>query len=266
MKRLALWLLALAVLCVATTPADAGFGYSPSQSVPFTPQGYSPIAWYKSGVGITGSSAASAWSDSSGTGDANKNLAQATGAKQPTINAIDAAYNGKTTLSFLLASSQSLASGTWSSALPEPVTVVWIGQVTEGAISGLFDDAAVEANCSAFVTTTPSVFLSTNGLGSQMSPSNAATATGVLALTSPAIVVAVFNGPSSYLYVNGAPLAGGKLGTTGLTSIILGSLGGALDPMTGKIAEVLVLGTAVNVATVAAIDTYYSGVFGIAVP
>lgn len=265
MRRLFTALCAALVALVLFSPrAEARFGFGPTQSTPFTPAGASPVAWYQHGVGITTATGVSAWTDSSGSGDANKNLAQATGSKQPTYTATDAAYNGQPTLTFSKTSGSNLASGNWAHAVAQPFTLVWVGQSDQSSTQGLVDDANNSQNACIF-TTAANFGMLTNGGGNELSSGTA----GVT--TSPSIIVGVFNGATaSELFLNGVAVAGGNAGqtpgTSGIASIVLGAIGGPIDSLNGKIAEVVVLAGAADLTTVAAIDKYYGNLFGIAVP
>jgi hypothetical protein len=80
-------------------------------------------AWYRADLGAS----ASAWLDQSLTGDANQNLAQASGPAQPTLNASDAAFNNQKSFSF--SSSQFFSSGTFAAALAAPCSALVIAKV-----------------------------------------------------------------------------------------------------------------------------------------
>jgi hypothetical protein len=255
---------ALIVIVLSSAPARGGFGdpctgYSSTAKL-FAPAGASPLLWLEAGAGVTTvSGAVSQWTDSSGSGDANKNVAQPTAGKRPTYNATDAAYGGQPTLSFASASSQMLLSGTWATPAAPPLTVVLVGQTDELAVEGFYDETTTLLNCALYVSAT-ALNVATNG------NANAYGRTGSTFFTSPSIVVSVQNGAGSALYINGVPTAAGTLGTRGFHSIIVGALGGQADPINGKIAELLVIPGAADVTQVAAIDAYYSSRFGIVVP
>lgn len=258
-------LLALVLLALfASAPAGAGFGYSPTQNSPFTPAAFTPVAWYQHGIGITTvAGAVSVWTDSSGTGDTHKNLTNGTAGKRPAYTAIDSNFGGQPSLAFLNASDSYLASGTWTTPLAQPFTIVWIGDdslVTTTTF--VWDDLGTLEQTSLFMQSTPTATLLNHQAG--------IVSNFPQAIASPCIVIAIYNGSQSALYFNGLPVAAGQPAAVpkGLDGFVLGSLGGAdlgVDAQQGSTAEALILGIAVDPLQVSAIDTYYSRIFGIAV-
>ncbi len=105
------------------------------------------VALYDANLGITLNGAnVSAWANSSGAADANRNLSQGNAAKQPPYNAADAAYNGQASIgNFNSVAAQSLVSGgNWSVAPPTTGFIVAVFN-TGGAASTeiLFRDTGV---------------------------------------------------------------------------------------------------------------------------
>lgn len=86
-------------------------------------------AWYRPDLGRTMATGVSQLNDQSGTGDANRNVVQATGAAQPGYTASDAAYGNKPVLTFN-GSQALLRAGAWSVSQIAPVTLVVIGEST----------------------------------------------------------------------------------------------------------------------------------------
>jgi hypothetical protein len=82
----------------------------------FTPKAIAGLVdWHRADKAVTlNGGTVAQWNDQSGTGDSNKNVAQGTTAKPPTLNAVDTAYNERVTLSFVAANSQELRSTTWA--------------------------------------------------------------------------------------------------------------------------------------------------------
>ncbi len=196
-------------------------------------------AWYRADLLITlNSTTVSGWGDSSGTGDSNKNLVQATGGSQPTYNATDAAYNNKPTLSF---SSSQMHSGTWASALTQAFTVYVVGNVTAVSGSTLFffnsssDKAWVISrdNGAAGPQSSLAMYAGTTLATSSLSAPQ---------LNAKSILCCVFNGASSSGYVNSiaTTYCTGQVGSVGVTDAVLGAYAGGGLALAGKMAEVIV--------------------------
>lgn len=222
----------------------------------FTPLSLSGlVAWYRADLGVTGSPV-SAWADQSGTGDANKNLVQATGTKQPTLNASDAAYNNQATLSFASASTQQLVSGIWSAALTSPKTILFIGNfsgaaVLQYALDGLAVNTAAISNNAAAVNI---VINSGAGLSSVVANN------GV-----PQAIVGVYQ-VAGAIYDNAkTAIASGSAGTSSSTGLTVGSAGNLGAPLNGKIAEIAAWSRALSAAEVAQLLAYAGSRYSIAI-
>lgn len=236
-----------------------GGGTSPPPPVPLTIPGVA--FWVRADRGITPGSGSNVagWADQSGTGDAHKNLAQATGSAQPTLVASDAGYGGKPTISFAGASIL-LASQAWTSALVAPYTIFVVGHTTDNSTSNdyFFDTLTGTVQLNDLFGTGMALFA---GAG----PLNWG---GHGTLNHPSLIVCIVNGASSSIAIN-TRTAGktGDAGSTSLTSLVLGNLhgGGAANTLNGKIGEI---GFYSGVASAGSIDTYATYVtsnYGIAV-
>ena len=93
------------------------------------------LAWYRADPSslTLSAGAAGAIADQSGKGIAGS-LTQATGTKQPTLNASDAAYNNKPTLSFASASSLELV-GALFTVVAQPITYLFVSSTVAQASS-----------------------------------------------------------------------------------------------------------------------------------
>ena len=116
-------------------------------SAPFSPASLTNLqAWYRADKGITlNVTKVSQWNDSSGSGDANRNAAQATGANQPTFNASDATYGGQPTVQFGGAGNTTnifLDTGVWGSSFGQPLTVFIVGNAQVSTTNYFLDNAA----------------------------------------------------------------------------------------------------------------------------
>lgn len=205
---------------------------NPSRLGPWNPRALAGLgAWYRADMGVTIATGVSAWADQSGSGDANKNLAQGTGTAQPAFNASDSAYAGKPTLTFTAASSQSLASGAWAVAPAVAGCTFFIVGNTGGTAAQevLFDSISAQRmlldnNVSA---TGIRFFLGSGPIG-----------TTTLSAKNVIVVQCLASSTSTAVYVSAkTALMTGSPGTstpTGLTLGIASVGGGALN---GKIAE-----------------------------
>ncbi len=129
--------------------------------------------------------------------DANRNLAQATGSKQPTLNTADAAYNGKNTMSFVRANDTQLLSPTWAAAVANPQTLYVVAN-SDGASFGyedLFDgsDGTGDRVQIAYASTLWGI--SSGGVGIIPSTNTS---------SSPQIFCYVSNGASSKFFISSA--------------------------------------------------------------
>lgn len=79
--------------------------------------------WLRADTGITIDTGVGTWVPIVGASDAARTLEQTTGSKQPTLNATDAAYGNKPTLSFAALSSQHLLPVGNNNWFPGPATV-----------------------------------------------------------------------------------------------------------------------------------------------
>jgi len=207
------------------------------------------VAWYRADLGVTIATGVSAWADQSGSGDANKNVAQATGSKQPTRNTSDAAYNLKPTLSFASAALQNLASGAWAVAPPKPCTVFFVGNDDGSATNqAAIDDLAsygmlLETNEGAAVGF--DIYA-----GAQLN-------SGVARSASPRVYGAIFNGATSQTFVSAnTASATGAAGTAGATGITLGSTHNNASYWNGKLAEIAVYNRVISASEISQLNAY----------
>lgn len=207
------------------------------------------VAWYDAAKHITlNGSTVSSWGDSAFTADANKTLNQATAAKQPTYIASDPNYNGKPTLQFVSANSQFMFSGTWTTALNQPSTVIMVGNSDGSGATQYWKDGLVIDSGNIAATANDLIYA-----GTVLS----AGATNA----SPKIIAGIYNGASSVIYRSQKTGTSGNAGTTGVTGFTLGSGGAASYPagvntLNGKIAEALVFNRALSNEEVGLVMTY----------
>lgn len=229
--------------------AEAG---SASVITPKSIFGNSLELWLRADMGITIGTGVSAWADRSAKNDANRNVTQATDANQPTLNASDADFGGKPSVQST--STQWLRSaGVWSASISQPFSVFFVGKiVVAGGV--LFDGSATDST----LIYDPGAFANWREFAGANLNGSVASSTAVVGL-------AVFNGASSSLYLNAQTPTNGNAGAsnmgTGNTILNDGShvFGGA------KAAEVCVISVVPSAAQVAALLSYGSSRYGIAV-
>lgn len=212
--------------------------------------------WWRADRGVTIATGVSQWDDQSGVGDTNRNLVQAVGAKQPTVNSTDASYNNQTTLSFASASSQQLDSaGNWSAALSQPYSIFLVGQDGGSGFQGWASNTASSVainygNGSANMVMYAGSFLASNQGAS----------------SSPKMVGAIFDGASSTIYESArTPRNTGAAGATALAQLTLGSNPGAGIFLNGKLAECIVYSKALSAGEIDQLCTYFTGRYALAI-
>lgn len=197
--------------------------------------GFSPISisgcvlWLRADLGITlNGSNVSAWADQSGTGDANKNVAQASAPSQPTYTSSSANYNNEPIISDTV-SIKLLKSGTWASPMTQPATIYAAGNMGTGR---LFDGDTAAGGRMAILSSTNkwSMFAGT------------AILEGTTASSTRSVACAVFNGASSALYVtdpNTAQVTGNP-GTNGFARLGILDTWDGMGGGTEELAELII--------------------------
>jgi len=228
-------------------------------ATPFSPAQFSGlVAWYRADKGITIGAGVSAWADQSGTGDANKNMAQATGSRQPTFNASDAAYNGKSTLSLASASVQFLASNAWTVSLSQPFTVFVVGN-DDGSINEqlYFDAQQGAAQESTIFNLDGTTYHMLNG---------APSINGSAISNAKRVLGGIFNGASSSLFNNAkTAVATGTVGAFNLTGLTAGASLAASVSLNGKLAELIVYNSALTQSQVNQVLAYCGSRYAITI-
>lgn len=203
-----------------------------SSSKPVLPVTAGLLAWYRADLLLTSSSGSiSAWGNSSGGGDANKNALQGTGANQPTLTAADANYNNRPTVNFT-GTLQRLVTGVWAVALPQPATVIIVGHTTSGA----GNNTALDALTAVFQ------ILDTFGTNVNVFMGNTLVS-NVGTLNVPNFVWVGANGASSTIAKGTRTIhSTGNAGASGATGLTLGNQAGGGASWNGPIAEIMVYG------------------------
>jgi len=98
------------------------------------------LAWYRADTAHdAGLGQVDVWPDQSGVGDANRNQTR-TASAAVTLNAADASYGGKPTVSFATGHLQ--CGGAWSTALAAPISILIIGESSLAGSQALISDGA----------------------------------------------------------------------------------------------------------------------------
>jgi|GEM_PF-3453669 len=230
-------------------------------SAAFAPTSVAAIKlWLRADLGVTIATGVSQWNDQSGTGDANKNVAQATGSKQPTRNTSDAAYNNQTTLSFATASSQELVSGTWAASLAEPETIFFVGHQIASASPYVFTDDALTTNLR---------LMDNNGGGQVLRAYAGASLNSAVSCAAPFVSAVEFNGATSKIYMSA--ITATVSGSTGVAPANRAGLrlgvqgGGGGQYLNGKIAEVIIYGSVLSLSDRTAVTNYLGTRYGITI-
>lgn len=208
--------------------------------------------WLRADMGITIGTGVSAWADQSGRGN---NVTQGTGSKQPTLNAADAAYAGKASLSFVAASAQCLQ-GTFGVSLPQPYTLFIVGNVSRAGAQSYFDGSDVVLRGECY-----------NDPGTDKFYAGTAFISTADVSTSPRVMTYEANGASSKIYVS-SNTAGvtGDPGSNGLNGASIGAaFNGTSDALDGKVAEVVLYNSILSAAQQATVRGYLGNRYGIAI-
>lgn len=235
------------------SPAGLNYSGTPTSApltAEFTPAALPNLAlWLDANVGITlNGSNVSGWADQSGV-SVTHNLTQATAAKQPAYNAVDAAYNGFATLSFTSAAGSFMQSGVWADPPNQPMTIFLVGNNDAGNNQTFYDDLGLNRQT---LGTSLAQYVARAGvvLGAGV---------GTPALTAnPIILGAIFDGVTSSLFVNSATaVANGDAGAQNGTGTTIG-VGGdtATNPLNGKIASIIAVHGVMSAANIAATVNY----------
>lgn len=220
----------------------------------FTPKSIAgAVLWLRADLGVTlVSGKVSAWADQSGAGDANKNATQSNATLRPVVNATG--IGGKPVIEF--AGAQELATGAWSANLPQPATWMYVVRATATGIAVVVD--GISGAHRHLFTQSSSSFADINA-GNDITSAREFH-------TTDRVVIGVFNGASSKLYVSQATPTTGDTGTDDATGAVIGAFtDGTSFPLTGYIAEIAAWSRALNATEVGQLNAYASARYGIAI-
>lgn len=216
------------------------------------------VLWLRADLGISIGTGVSAWADQSGTGDPNKNVSQATGAKQPVYISSTAGFNNRPTLQFTAANTSTLRSGVWSVAPSQPIT--WIVAASQSSALAQYMVDGLSNNVMGIVWRPDLTEFELDAGAGLMTGASTYQA-------GPLVYGAVFNGASSAIYINNSQTAAatGSAGTGPSTGMNIGAAGGgAANPFSGNIAEIVAYTGTLTPAQSLAVFSYMGSRYGIA--
>lgn len=215
------------------------------------------VTSFRADVGLTLiSGRVSAWLDQSGTGDANKNLAQSASGNRPLFNAVSSFLNGRPSLTLDNARADNLFSGTWAVPMPSPCTWVLVGRVSGRDVSG-YSVALTGDSVQHAVDTAPGNRL--------LYASGTVREAGSVPNGTNVVIVAIL-GTSGKLYVNARTAVDtGNTGTNGLTSLRIGATSAPSNGWTGELAQVHGYNRALSQAEVERVLAEYGAEYAIAI-
>lgn len=237
-----------------------GLGFGGGAPTPdFAPTTISGVVdWHRAGLGTTPDTGIKWWDDQSGTGDSAKRLVQLTGANQPTLNASDAAYNNRATLS--LNGSQRMASTAWAVApVVAGMTIAIVGQSSGGAAQEAFFDSisAQRMLLDNFAAAGQLRFYLNDNFG------------GALVTSSPCIIViqclAGDTATTVYKSARTPALTGMLPGTSTPTGLTVGAAYDGTAGLVGKIAEFVMWNRVLTTPEVNAVLAGYGTYYGISI-
>lgn len=190
-------------------------------TITFTPPDLAGLqAWYRSDMGVTPGTGngVAAWADQSGSGDANRDLKQATAGLQPQLTMTDPAFNNRPSLRTTVGTVAYLTTGTWNMPIAQAFTVFAVARPT-GSAGWLFDSPTVnkEVGIHAHGLTALRIFAGSYG-ADVTAPINTTYA-----------LVAIFDsaGVNSRLYVSqNTPQAGATVGVNAPSPLMVGDAQG----------------------------------------
>jgi hypothetical protein len=219
------------------------------------------MAWYRSDLLVTQSGTVSAWGDSSGSGDVNRNATQATSGLRPTYSASDSNFNNRPSITSALASGRLLQTGTWSVALPQPYTVFAVCRLLSAATNSYVCDSINGGSQSSIYTSVGTDLRAYNGSNSNIAPNFSVAQTGV------AIAVMDSANTNTKIYWSeNTPSTGNNNGTNGLTGVTFGCYGGGGTSFTDTAyAEFAYYSRALNSTEIAQLNAYAGALYAITI-
>jgi hypothetical protein len=201
-------------------------------------------AWYRADLGVTQvAGVVSQWNDSSGAGDANRNLSQSTAASKPAFTASNANFNGKPTID-TDGVDDFLDSGTFSGgAYAQPITMYIVARSNSLATGpSLVDSPTVNREVP---------FIGGGGEVNMFAGAVITSAAGAWTNATTHVTCFVWNGASSAAYVdryNTATVTGNP-GAASFDAIRVGYTAAGSRQFNGSYGEIIVYSGAHNATT-----------------
>ena len=206
------------------------------------------------GITLSGSNV-TAWADQSGTGDANKNATD--GAVAPTFLSSSASYNGQPVVVIGAPITCCMVTGAWSTPLPQPCTVVFVGHAIGAGNAYGFDSLSAGSQ------------MGMSGLASNVGlyAGAAGINSGVSTQGIPSCCTAIFQAsPNASIAVNTkTPQATGNVGTNGATGFTIGNWAGQSQSLHGQIARMLVWNRALSATDIGKLAPYITSTYGVTI-
>lgn len=211
------------------------------------------IAWYDPAQNLTrATNRVSAWGDSSGVGDTNRNAVQATSSARPLYTAADSNFNNAPTVKDD-DGARYLATGTWGATYTQPFAIFLVGTLVNRLVDG-----NTAGNRTAILASTDWSYYA-GGSVVQSSIANNST---------PQCVCAVFNGASSAFYIRDATTAnvGGNPGSNALNVLgLLGTSDGQGLGLGDTVAEIVIVSGIPAAADIKNFFRYAGAKYGVTV-
>jgi len=218
------------------------------------PQNFQPnwnskcVLWLRADLGTTIATGVSTWLDKSSN---SYSFTQATGSAQPTLNTSDSSYNKQATLSFNSAASQYVRATV--TTLPQPYTCLVVGENSSGSTQAQFN-GWIGNNTGPYWTGTQWGLYA--GVGFSVTNT----------VTTKQAQAAVFNTTTSAIYINNSQTAAGT-GSAGATSggaaLTIGANAASASPLNGKVAEMIVISSALTTSQIKEIFAYFGARYNI---
>ncbi len=232
---------------------------SPAAAMPaFDPRAVGGLlTWLDAGtLALSNNVAVSSWSPRAGIETAA--LAQATSGNRPVFRTNR--VNGRPSVAFTAANSHNLDSGTWAGKRSTPLTVISIARMNTGNVGNLYSGrSGVYAYAGISTGTTLAV-----GAGAVAEVTQSTT------MDTWHVIVAVYNGASSAIYVDSHTATATGTTSTGSNSALPGlrlgtNSGASSNWLDGEIADVAVWTRALTAAEITALTRWYGTRYGITV-
>lgn len=210
-------------------------------------RGFGIAAWFRADKGTTIATGVSQWDDLSGNA---RNLAQGTGANQPTL--VASGPNGKQSISF--DGSNDLLTAAYTENQPTQVTIAFKTTAGTPSVHDCIFDGGALLGMAFFVDTTPQTYMFA---GTAQPITGSSFNNGTYGVTT-----CQYNGASAVLRNNRAQVATGNCNTGDSGGITLGAVQNASRHAVCEIAEVVILATIGDASSTYRLERYMQARYG----